>query len=83
MANVLTPHKTGCVKNTQVICVHVKEAGFKKEIARAVAECHLGTSTQTPTLQQLHFRLCKMLPKDFCLLPSLHRDLICIAENIS
>ena len=84
MAIVLTPHETECVKTTQVICVHVKKAGLKKEIARAVAECHLGgTSTQTPTLPQLHFQLCNMFPKDSCLFPSLHRGLICIAENIS
>ena len=56
MANVLTPHETECVKTTQVICVHVKEAGLKKEIARAGGHLDSNPNFATvafPTLQHV------------------------------
>ena len=79
MANVLTPHKTGCVKTT----CSCEGSRLKKWDRQSCCRMPSGHLNSNPTLPQLHFRLCNMFPKDSCLFPSLHRGLICIAENIS
>ena len=79
MANVLTPHKTGCVKTT-CSCEGSRLKKWDRQSCCRMPSGHLNTN---PTLPQLHFRLCNMFPKVFCLFPSMHRGLIFIAENIS